>query len=731
MATIAEVYAQASKYQQTGSFAAAEELYRQIVQADPMHAEAWCALGEVCQAQGKVSDAEGHFRQALRIRPDLPAAIYNLAAALAAQGQSVGDVAATSDDARHQLEAESTTHNDRGVELIKQGKLVEASAAFQRALQIWPAHVHALNNLGNVYYYQGKFAEAFQQFRQAMHLRPELPEPYCNLGNLLVIKGLTDDAVAHYRQALQLKPDYVEAHCNLGNTLRSQGRLDEAATHFQEALRLHPGLAEAHYGLGFVKQEQGGIEEAVEHFHTAQSRQPNKKLRALEAVLLPAVYQSASNVLSWRRRLTDNVRQLHDENLRVDISNDAAFPAFRLMYQGFNDRDLQRDIGRLFTAPAAAASPVPFPAGKGGKIRIGFLSRNFRNHPVGRLMRGLMARLSRELFAVHLLSIGDHQDPLARQMQQEADRHVVIPAQLRLARAAIAAEHLDVLFYTDIGVDPTTYSLAFSRLAPIQCVTWGHPVTTGIPAIDYFISSQDLEIDDSDQYYTERLVRLKKPAICWPRPEDRPHKSRADFGLPESGRLYGCPLAALKFHPAFDTVLAELLRRDPDGSLIVAEAKYPQWTEQLKQRWQATMPDVAERIRFVALQNQDEVVALMAVADALLDPLHFGDAVTSYEALALGLPIITLPTPFLRSRFTYALYRQMDVMDCVASSLEEYVDKAVQLGTDADFRASVRDKLTAAGELLIENTQGVRELEVFLQKSVVAMAFAEGPSGGQ
>src|SRR5207237_1565690 len=138
--------------------------------------------------------------------------------------------------------------------------------------------------------------------------------------------------------------------------------------------------------------------------------------------------------------------------------------------------------------------------------------------------------------------VGTSREEVASAIQKAADRHVALSISLPAARRAIAAEQLDVLFYADLGMDPITYSLAFSRLAPVQCVTWGHPVTSGIPAMDYFISSDLLETEEAAEHYTERLIRLKSLAVCYPRPEPPvPLRPRSHFGLPDEGTLYACP----------------------------------------------------------------------------------------------------------------------------------------------------------------------------------------------
>ena len=318
-----------------------------------------------------------------------------------------------------------------------------------------------------------------------------------------------------------------------------------------------------------------------------------------------------------------------------------------------------------------------------------------------------------------VISIGSHEDEMARWIRQRCDHYVEVPLDLPQARRLIAEQRLDVLIYTDIGMEPVTYSLAFSRLAPVQAATWGHPVTTGIHTIDYFISSEDLEGPELDQQYTERLVRLKHPAIYYYRPIPPSRlEERGKFGLPEAGTLYVCPQSLFKLHPEFDEILGGILRQDPRGTLVLLQGKHAHWETLLRQRFTDTMADVQDRIRFLPQLDHKRFLNLNALADVLLDPIHFGGGNTSYEGLALGVPIVTMPSKMLRGRITYALYRQMDVMDCVVNNSQEYVERALQLGTDADYRAATRAKIIAANAVLFENGAGVRDLEIFLEKAV-------------
>jgi predicted O-linked N-acetylglucosamine transferase (SPINDLY family) len=387
-------------------------------------------------------------------------------------------------------------------------------------------------------------------------------------------------------------------------------------------------------------------------------------------------------------------------------------PLFYLTYQGFNDRDLQREAALLYRAP----SPSLGRRGPDGKIRVGFLSSFFKGHTIGHWMRGLVAQLSRQDFTVVVLSCGNHEDDVAAFFKQHADHFVDIPRHLPAARQVVARQHLDILFYADIGMDPLSYTLAMSRLAPVQCVTLGHPVTTGIESVDYFISSQDLESEQAQQQYTEKLVRLDHLPIHYYKPKiPADLKPRDFFGLSEGAHVYACLQSLFKFHPRFDPILAAILRGDARGVLVLPSGRSANVEEQLRTRFSKTMPDVLDRIRFFAPLGYADYLNLLAVVDVQLDPLPFGGGNTSFDGFALGNPIVTMPSELLRGRITSALSRQMGVLDCVVATAEEYVDKALQLGTDSSYREWIRERILAAHDGLFENSAGVRDLEKFFR----------------
>jgi predicted O-linked N-acetylglucosamine transferase (SPINDLY family) len=674
---ISEMSKIALEQHQLGNLQQAETLYRRILAADPHHAESLHLLGLVAYQTGRNAEAVASIRQAVAMNPHV--ALY---------------------------------HSNLAVVQEAAGQLHEAAASYQEALRLQPGTAEWHNGLGNVLRALGRLDDAAAQCTHALRLRPTYPEAHNNLGNVLFQQQRLDEAAAHYQEAVRLKPDYAEAYSNLGLTLADSGKREEAITHYQQALRIKPDYPAAHANLAGLFKAQGNVEEAAHHFQQALRLRPSNGLQILLATLLPPVYQSSADVLEWRERLTTNVRRLRESGVTLDIREEEAQPVFYLVYQGFNDRDLQVKIGQLYQAPRADRPPVFAP---GIKCKVGFLSKYFRSHTIGHWMRGLVAQMSRRDFEVTVLSIGRHDDDIARFFKQHADRFVAVPSHLPSARRVITDQQLDVLIYADIGMERITYSLAFSRLAPVQCVTVGHPVTTGIDTIDFYLSSEQLESDEADAHYTETLVRLKTLPIYFYRPIiQQPLKDRAHFGLSTDDHVYACLQSTFKFHPDFDELMAGILRRDPRGVILIGRTEVPRWEELLRQRFAVTLPDVANRIRFMPKLNYQDYLNVLALSDVQLDTLYFGGGNTSYDGLTVGTPIVTLPTPFLRGRITLSLYKQMEMLDCVARDREDYVDIAVRLGSDSDYRSAMGKRILEANEVIFENRAGVAELERFL-----------------
>ena len=186
-----------------------------------------------------------------------------------------------------------------------------------------------------------------------------------------------------------------------------------------------------------------------------------------------------------------------------------------------------------------------------------------------------------------------------------------------------------------------------------------------------------------------------------------------------------CAQALFKIHPDFDKILGEILRADPQGRVVLFQGHSDHWTELMSQRLRQSIPEEWSRIQFLPRLRFNDYLHLLAISDVLLDTMHFSGGTTSFQALGIGTPVVTLPGQFMRGRGTYAFYRKMGVLDCVADTPQEYVQIAVRLGTELVWREHVKSKILAANHVLFGNVECVRELEQFFV-AAVEKASAKG-----
>jgi predicted O-linked N-acetylglucosamine transferase (SPINDLY family) len=750
----------AIEHHQAGRLAEAEALYRQVLADSPNQPDALNLLGTLATERGEFDGAITLIRRAIAVNPMAGAYHHNLGETYRRCGQ--WDAAIAGFHRSIELRpGHAETHNNLGVALYDAGRMDEAIAAYRRAIALEPGHAWAHVNLANALSVQGSRYEAVAACIRALELRPGFAEAYNSLGAVMQAMGRTEEAVAACLQAIELRPGYAEAHNNLGNALKNQGRLVDAVAAYQRAIAVDPNLAEAHGNLILSLQETGQIDqgcldgakaafrralaaqpdriavekmfatvlalegrtaEAQQALERALSLRPSAALQIRSALLLPVIYNSGDEVERQRSRVEAGLARVAACELSIgDPIAEVGSNTFYLAYQGRNDRDLLATLAAIHRrATPALAFTAPHcrdPAGKkisGRIIRVGFFSAFFYCHTIGKVNLGFVRGLSRDRFSVTLLRFPGADDSIARAFQESADRVVTLPRHLELARERIASERLDVLYYADIGMEPWSYFLSHARLAPVQCATWGHASTTGIPTIDYFLSSTHLEPESAEEHYTEHLVRMDKINTCYNEPTlNGPIKDRHALGLDSEANLYICVQSLFKIHPDFDAVLGEILRRDPRGQVVFFEGVSANWQALLAARFRRSFPAESDRVVFLPRLTQDNFLQLLARVDLLLDTFPFGGGNTSLEALAFGTPIVTRIGRFLRGRITSACYRQMGISDCIAETDEHYVQIALRLAMDSAWRDQVRSRILARKHLLYNDAESVRELERF------------------
>ena len=275
-----------------------------------------------------------------------------------------------------------------------------------------------------------------------------------------------------------------------------------------------------------------------------------------------------------------------------------------------------------------------------------------------------------------------------------------------------------VLYHWEIGSDVTNYFLPLCRLAPVQCTGAGLPDSSGIPHVDYFLTSTVCEPPRAERAYSERLI-ASASLLTWQTRLTVGENSRTPIFRPTATEhVYLCPHKIEKFHPDFDGLLGEILERDPRGTIVIPQDRHGYAARKLQNRLRLALRHVAERIRFVPYQSMDGYLGLIDAADVLLDPIHYGGGLTSFDGLSLNKPIVTLPGQFLRGRFTAGFYRTMGVEVCIAADPDDYVARAVRLGSDSEWRRHVVERIRQTSDALFESPNAVAEYNRILSQLV-------------
>jgi protein O-GlcNAc transferase len=479
--------------------------------------------------------------------------------------------------------------------------------------------------------------------------------------------------------------------------------------------------------MGGMYRTMCRVDEALACYAEAYRLSRNDAYRLRAALTLPPIMGSREQIAQSRERMRNALTQLLQSEIHIaDPVKDIPHLAFYLAYHGENDRDLQQ----LIAAVVAKACPqlavrAPHVASWRGPVgeraEVLFVSSHLKNHTIGRLNRELIAQLDRSHFRVTVAFVDGIVDSFGQQIADSADSHLVIPRQLEPAHQLLASVQADLLYYTDIGMDPFTWLLAHARLAPVQLVTWGHSMTTGLDTLDGWVSGQDTEVESGQAHYTEPLVRLSDPTTTYRRPVlQGPKLSRQQLGLPATGTIYLCPQTTFKLHPDFDPVMGEILRRDPTAHICLPSPKDPSWKPVLLKRM-GSQVDTRRLVWLPKLEHQ-RFLQVLAAADVLIDPLVYGGCNTSLEALAMGTPIVTLPSPYLRDRYTAAWYHAVGVTDCIVQSTQAYVELALRLGSDPSLRKQIMDRVAAADHQIFDNPRAVREHEQLFARMLAQRA---------
>lgn len=716
-----------------GKVQEAASLFDRIVRDYPQHPDALNKAAALAYQRGKLSDALGYLEQAIAAAPH-DARNYYLRGLALEDLHRPEDAILSLQQAIRVKPDYAEAYNNIGILLHDQQRFEAAAAHFRDAIRHHPNYVRAYNNLGSSLRALGDFAGARQQFEQAVLLKPDYFQALYNLGLSCRELGELKQAEVHFSQTLRLKPDYIEAYNQLGHVQRQLENFEGAEACFTRAAQLKPGRNQLELNnLAQVFWDQGRFDQALAAYRQVQMLAPHDLKSALGAWLsLPEIYASREDLLAVRQRfamglqvLQDNIPNFIAANAPDVLLDHLHWSNFYLAYQGMDDKDLQIGYGRFVAAMLEKIAPqfmqpIAKKSAQGRRVRVGYLSSFFRDCTVGRYFLSWITQLDRERFEIFVYQAREKNDQITKEIADSSDhfRHLFGRgnALADIARK-VKDDELDILVYPELGMDYSSFLLASMRLAPVQCMGWGHPVTSGHPNVDYYLSSTAMEPTQAAEHYAEKLVLLDGMGTHYGKPVLPAPGRRADYALPEGKTLYLCPQSLFKIHSDNDSLMARILERDQNGVIVLFAARHPNITNALRARLthalQARGVNPAGRCVILPSMAHENYLRVNMLCDVMLDTLHWSGGNTTLDALACALPVVTLPGQFMRGRQSYGMLTLMGLDELVAKDQEDFIELAVTLGTDRTRREHVVRRIVASHGKIFEAQAPLRQLQQF------------------
>ena len=560
-----------------------------------------------------------------------------------------------------------------------------------------------------------------------------------DLGDLLTQQDKIDEALAAYLQAIALDPSLVMAHNNLGNLLVKQGKIDDALDAYKRAINLEPENAIAHNNLGNLLAHQGKVDDALACYETAIRLRPDYDLAKFGRVMaqLPLVYtskaeikKSRSNYTKYLTELANNYRAADQEKLEAAAFAAGSFQPFYLPYQGLNDRQLQQTYGSMIHLlmsslyPQWSGSLAIKKLTKSQKVRIGFVSSFFTHHSVWKIpLQGWIENLDRSEFELFGYFTGNKRDQITTRAAKLFDQFEYNCVSVEQWAEKIYADELDALIFPEFGMDSMTVKLGCLRLAPLQATAGGHPETSGLPTIDYYLSSDLMEPAHAQSHYTEKLIRLPNLAICYRHLSIKPKLvTKEELGLQTGDIMFWCCQSLFKYLPQHDDVFPRIAQQLPTAKFVFirleSELATSVFTQRIAHSFQDFNLNYQDYCLFLPRLDAASFAGTTAIADVFLDNIGWSGENTTIESTIYNLPIVTLPGEMMRARHTMAILKVMGVEETIAQNKDHYIKIALHLGQDLEFRKQISQKIALNKDKLVGDLTPVRALEDFLLQAL-------------
>jgi protein O-GlcNAc transferase len=621
-----------------------------------------------------------------------------------------------------------------------------AIASCERALTLNPAYVEAQQSLSRLFFDAEQFEQAEASYRREIELTPQHYGPHHQLGVVLNRTARHAAAIEQFKRAIALNPLSGASYFSLGSAYTE---LDDAAeespalaqANFEKAVEVEPQVSSFHCSLGFSYWRGAQLDRAMASFDRAIELDPNNAKARWARVMLWAPAFSSKDAVNSPDRSGFGRELARFEDWWVKSETDGELfvgdlQPFFLTYQEESNLPLLKQYGQVCAKAMqrwldGQKSPV-FKRPMGKRIRLGIVSADIRLHSVWMaLIKGWIRSFDPERFELVIFSLAERADPETSWARSKSDVFVVGPKTLSQWVAAMREQNCETLLYPAVGLHPMTLKLASLRLAPVQINSWGHPDTSGLPTLDYYVSADCFEPADAQDHYSEQLILLPHLGNrIQPLGLTSSDPGFAAMNIDLERPILVCPGTPFKYQPAHDHVFAEIARRIPDAQLVFFRPSVATLANLLEVRitkqFEAAGLNVSDHVRFIRWLNFYEFHCLLRHADVMLDTIGFSGYNTAVQAIECGLPLVTREGRFLRGRLASGVLRRMDLTELIVQTKADYVSLVVRLVTDRDYQAHIRHEIQHRRSVLFDDLSSMGPFQDFLE----SVARPGGPATG-
>ncbi len=646
---------------------------------------------------GRLQEAVQLYQHILAVAPGLPDVLNNLSAAL----RDMGDHHSAVDAARQAVAARPGFHdacNNLGLAHLDLGQLAWASAAFEEALAMQPDFFEARCNLALCAFRAGNLSAAEAHGRKALAMQPESPLPLHNLGNTLLATDRHEEAGHCFEKALERASNHPDLHNDYSNLLHKTGALKAALRHAERALALRPHFAGAHNNLAAIHIKNNRTDLALPHLRQAIALDPHLAMAHSNlGNILRTLGRHEEALAHYRASLASGVdlpRVKNLLNLLLYMPDVAPEEAFKMRCE-----TLRAILPGADLPPLISPNAQP-PRTENGQLRIGYLSSDLYDHPVGRNLRLLLTHHDKRRFEIFLYAEGGYDDALQAELKQHADHWQPIKGlEDQQVAAQIHRDGIHIMVYLAGHFDENRPQIAAYRPAPLQ-VSFHNGATTGLDEMDYWLTDAILHPPEATlERFTEQLHRL--PIFYSYPPLDQAPEIRPPPAEKHGHTTYISLNDPAKISDGVIDLWARILRADDEARLLLKYRRAwqdPSIRARLVARMQAA--GIHEtRLDFHAVQDEDrQHLDLYNRADIALDPFPFTGATTTFQALWMGVPVVTLLGKSFIGRMAGSILIHAGLPELAVVNEDAYLEMALALSRDRarlkNLRGTLRRRLT-------------------------------------